>query len=356
MPIRLGVLGFAHGHVDAYLTAWKKKMRRTIQVAGGWDHDFQRIAKAQDQHKIQMYDNPEDLLAHGNLDAVVIAAETSMHAELVEMAARAGKTIILQKPLALTLEQADRIIKAVKRSGVRFTLAWQMRVDPQNVQMRKLIHDGRLGRIFMVRRRHGLSTHTWPGFENTWHVKPDLNKGMWADDAAHPIDWLLWIKGIPQSVSSEIVTLHSPKVPDDNGIAIFRYPDGALAEITCSFTQLAGENTTEIVGEKGVIIQNFGDGPSANAPRTEDVPGLKWLIKGHKHWTISGIQSPENHAERIKAFAKPLCEFLQGKRDPIATAEEGKIALEMTLACYRSSELGRRVAIQELHQKQLAPA
>ncbi|HEX8523611.1 MAG TPA: Gfo/Idh/MocA family oxidoreductase [Tepidisphaeraceae bacterium] len=353
MLINIGILGFAHGHVDAYVTAWKK-MKRTVHVVGGWDHDFQRVAKAGERHGLQMYDNPEDLLASGDVDAVMIAAETSLHAELVEMAARAGKTVILQKPMALTLEEADRIVRAVKRSGVRFTLAWQMRVDPQNVQMRKLVQDARLGRIFMIRRRHGLSTHTWAGFENTWHVKPELNRGMWADDAAHPIDWLLWMKGLPESVSAEIATLHSPKVPDDNGVAVFRYADGTLAEIACSFTCLAGENTTEIVGEKGVIIQNFGDGPSAQAPRADDAAGLKWLLKGHKQWTISGIRSPENHGQRIANLAKPLCEFLQGKREPICTAEEGRMSLAMTLACYRSSELGRRVMIAEMDQKKLA--
>jgi predicted dehydrogenase len=353
MAIRIGILGFAHGHVDAYVTMWKK-MRRTVQVVGGWDHDFQRIAKAKEQHGVQMYDLPEDLLGSGTVDAVVIAAETSMHAELVEMAARAGKAIILQKPTALTMEEADRIVKAVKKADVPFTLAWQMRVDPQNVQMRKLVRDGKIGRVFMMRRRHGLSTHTWPNFENTWHVKPELNHGMWADDAAHAIDWLLWMKGIPESVSAEIATLHNLKVPDDNGVAIFRYADGTIAEITCSFTCLAGENTTEIVGEKGVIIQNFGDGPSASAPRSDDAVGLKWLIKGHKQWTISGIHSPAGHGERIAGLAKPLCEFLNGKREALATAEEGRIALAMTLACYRSSELGRRVAISEMDQKKLS--
>jgi len=100
--------------------------------------------------------------------------------------------------MALTLEQADRIIAAVDQHQVPFTLAWQMRVDPQNREMKRLIQSGALGRVYMVRRRHGLSTHTWPRFENTWHVKPDLNKGMWADDAAHAIDFLLWLLGKPE--------------------------------------------------------------------------------------------------------------------------------------------------------------
>jgi predicted dehydrogenase len=292
-----------------------------------------------------MFDTPEDLLVHEPVDAVVIGAETSMHAGLVEMSARANRSIILQKPLALTMEDADRIVKAVEDHGVLFTIAWQMRVDPQNLHMRKLVNNDTIGRVFMLRRRHGLSTHTWKGFDKTWHVKPELNRGMWADDACHAIDFLFWMLGKPESVMAQIETLHNPSVPDDNGIAIFRYADGTLAEITCSFTCIAGENTTEIVGERGVIIQNFGDGPSAGAPRMPGAVGMKWITTGDKAWTISEIPSPASHGERIAALAPELLSFLKGERGPICTAEEARVSLAMMLACYESSISGKRVAI-----------
>src|SRR5262249_17890415 len=150
-----------------------------------------------------------------------------------------------------------RIVAAVKKHGVRFTLAWQMRVDPQNVKMKELMASGEIGRVLQFRRRHGLPTQSWAGFENTWHASKTLNRGMWADDAAHPFDLLLWLFGEPETVTAEIDTLLNPGVPDDNGVAIFRYKSGLIAEVACSFTCLAGENTTEITGDKGVVIQNY---------------------------------------------------------------------------------------------------
>src|SRR5205823_12245200 len=132
MSIRIGILGFAHGHVDAYVSAWRKLPRSEVEVVGGWDHDVLRAGKAGEQHQIRMHDKPEDVLINGQVDAVVIAAETSMHADLVVMAARAHKAIVLQKPMALTLADADRIVRAVHDHHVPITLAWQMRVDPQN--------------------------------------------------------------------------------------------------------------------------------------------------------------------------------------------------------------------------------
>jgi predicted dehydrogenase len=348
MPINVGILGLAHGHVGVYCDQWQNMPDKPIRIAGAWDSDPQRAAAAREKYKLRVFESSGDLLLDPAIEAVVIGAETAYHADLVEAAAAARKKIILQKPLALTMEQGDRIVADVERQEVPFTLAWQMRVDPQNLEMKHLILNGTLGRIYMVRRRHGLSTHLWPGFESTWHVQPELNRGMWADDACHAIDFLLWLLGKPQNVVAEIATLRSAKVPDDNGIAIFRYDNGTFAEVVSSFVCVAGENTTEIVGEEGVIIQNYGDGPSAQVPRPSDAAGLKWFLKGQKAWFRSATPSPASHGERIAALAPELAKFLLGERPPICTAEEGRASLAMTLACYRSAELGRRVRISEI--------
>lgn len=345
MPINLGILGFAHGHVGVYVDQWLKMPDAPVRVVAGWDHDRQRLSEACERFHLSSHGDPGDLLTHPNLDAVVIGAETSMHAELVEAAAAAGKAIILQKPLALTLEEGRRIVQAVHRHHVPFSLAWQMRVDPQNIEIKRLVKEGAIGRVYMVRRRHGLSTHVWPGFEDTWHVDRRLNRGMWADDASHAIDFLLWLLGEPVTVTAQIDTLRSEKVPDDHGIAIFRYADGAFAEVVSSFVCLAGENTTEIVGEDGVIIQNYGDGPSCQLPHPPG--GLKIVRKGEKDWTISAIPSPAAHSERIAALAPELLKFLRGERPPVCTAEEGLASLKMTLACYRSSELHRTIGLDD---------
>ena len=348
MPVNVGILGFAHGHVGVYCDEWAKRPELGVRVTAAWDHDAERLGRAATTRSLRSYATPGELLASADVVAVVVGAETSMHAELVEAAAAAGKAIVLQKPLALTMEQADRIVAAVGRAKVPFTVAWQMRVDPQNREMKRLLGENALGRVFMIRRRHGLSTHTWAGFDKTWHVRPELNRGMWADDAAHAIDFLLWLRGQPESVTAEIETLHNERVPDDNGVAIFRYADGTLAEIACSFTCLAGENTCEIVGERGVAIQNYGDAPSANCPRPPGAIGLKWYNAEWGQWRASEIPSPPNHAHRIAALAPELAKFLRGECPAICTAEEGRKSLAMTLACYRSAELGRRVMIREV--------
>ena len=344
MTIRLGILGFAHSHVNLYCAEWRKT--GAVQLVAGWDHDAGRATTAQSQFQIELAATPQALLARPDITAVVIAAETSRHAELVELAAAAGKSIILQKPIALTLAEADRIVTAVQRTGVSFTLAWQMRVDPHNRQIKSLLGSGEFGRVFMIRRRHGLPSQTWKDFDKTWHVQPALNRDLFADDAAHPLDFLYWLRGMPASLTAELSTLLNPAIRNDTGIVILRYADGSLGEVSCSFVALAGENVTEIICEHGVIIENYGDVPSCNVPRP---PGggaqLKWYLQKTGHWTVSDLPEIKNHGERLTGLAAPLAEFLEGQRPPLATAAEGRDVLRLVLACYDSANQGKRISL-----------
>lgn len=341
--MKTAILGFAHAHVGMYLEGWRESPALGIEAVAGWDHDATRLQESATKFGLEAVADLTALLARREIESVVIGAETSRHADLVIAAARAGKRIVLQKPLALTLAQADAIVDVVDATGVPFSLAWQMRVDPQNLRMKQLVTDGTLGRILQVRRRHGLPAHLWAGFDCSWHVQPELNRGLWADDAAHAIDFLFWLLGPPRSVMAEIATLVNPRMPDDNGIAVFRYADGAFAEVVFSATCTAAENSTEIVGERGCAIQNYGDAPSCNVPRPVDAVGLKWFLRDAHAWTDSGLPSPAGHGARIKALSGPLADFLHGRRPPIATAAEGRDVLRLTLACHDAAASGRRL-------------
>lgn len=340
--VRVGILGFAHGHVNAYCTRWGEA-DLGVGVVAGWDHDEARAATQCKHFGIERGPTAAALLERGDVDAFVIGAETSMHADLVEAASRAGKAIVLQKPIALTMAEADRIVEAVRQAGVPFTMAWQMRVDPHNVQMKELLESGRFGRVYMVRRRHCLSTHLWPGFAESWHVQPELNRDIFADDASHAVDFVYWLLGMPVSVVAELGTLHDPAIANDNAVALFRFADGAFGEVSCTFVAPAGENTAEIVCEKGLIIGNYGDAPSSGVPRPPGGIQLKWYLEEEGRWAVSDLQDVKSQGERIAGLAEPLAEFLHGRRPSIATAEEGRDVLRLILACYESAEQGRRV-------------
>ena len=347
-PVGIGILGFAHGHVGSYCELWRKHPEWGVRLVAGWDSDAARASSGCATQSVEQTGSAAELLARWDVGAVVIAAETARHAELVEQAAAAGKAIILQKPLALTMAEADRMVTAVGRARVPFTLAWQMRVDPHNLKVRSLLADGRFGRVFMIRRRHCLPTQQWKDFDKTWHVNPALNRDIFADDAAHALDFIYWLRGRPVSVMAEMGTLGNPAIPNDNAIAVFRHADRSFSEVSCTFNAVAGELVTEVICERGVIIGQYGDVPSCNNPWPPGGIQLKWYLDEEKRWTVSDLPDIHQQGARIAGLAEPLAEFLTGRRPPLASVEEGREVLRMVLACYVSSEEGRRVDLESI--------
>lgn len=343
----IGILGFAHGHVHAYCRQWFGHPEMGVRVVKGWDHDQARLATATNLYGLTPCDSAEQILSDPAIGAVVITSETSMHARLAVAAAAAGKAIIMQKPMALTISQADEIISAVQRHQVPFTMAWQMRVDPQNLQIKQLLDQGVFGQLFQFRRRHSLGVCFNPEFAKSWHVSPSLNRDLWADDAAHPIDLIYWLFGMPSTVTAELTSLYDQKMPNDNGIAIFRYENGPLVEVNCSFVSAGAEQTTEMYGEKGFLTQSYGDAVSAGTPRAADAVGMKYFLRQEQSWTNCDIPSPNSQNVRIEALAKPLADFLHGRRPALASDEEGKDVLRLVLATYVSHERGQRVSLND---------
>jgi predicted dehydrogenase len=262
---------------------------------------------------------------------------------MVKEVSRYGVNIALQKPIATTLEDAIEILKTVDRAGIRLYLLWQMRQDPQNIKIKNIIDQGVLGRVLYFRRKHCLSTHRWPDFKSSWHVKKEMNIGMWADDASHPIDLVRWYFGMPQSVYADIDTLVDCKIPDDNGIAIFRYKDGLFAEVMCSFTSDFGETTTEINGTEGCLIQYYGDAPSCNQKADHEC-SLKWKRYGDADWNTCPIQTPKHHTQRIRDLVPSILNFAKNNFTP-PSPEEYMDTLKMTLMCYESSMIKKQLLI-----------
>ncbi|MCL2159357.1 MAG: Gfo/Idh/MocA family oxidoreductase, partial [Oscillospiraceae bacterium] len=312
MAINVGILGFAHGHVMAYGGQWASHPEMGVNILKGWDADAGRAENSCKALGTQRAETLDEILGDESISAVVISSETKYHVELAEAAAEAGKAIIMYKPMALTLAGADRIVAAVEKHNVPFTLGWQMRTDPQNIKIKQLITEKTIGETFVYRRRHGLMTHLNPNFGDVWHCDPELNRDIFADDASHPIDMLNWVFGVPETVMAEMTTAANPKVVNDNGVALFKYKNGMIAEISCYFSCSASEITTEVYGAKGSVQQYYGDGCGTRLPRAAGQVGLKWFIEGESDWTDSGIPSPQGHGERLAAQAQPFSDFLHG--------------------------------------------
>lgn len=342
--IGIGIISFAHGHANAYCN--RMQTFDDVKLVACWDDNVERGENAASQYSINFSPHLEDTVNHPEIDAVIVTCETNRHAEMVEAAASEGKHILCQKPMALTLEDCDKIAEAVHKSGVKFMMAHQMRRDPANIAMRELIESGVLGKIGLLRRRHCINVLFNEAFvtgPSRWHIDPVKNMGMFMDDASHATDFIYWMLGKPTSVIAEIDNVLTDVAPDDTGVAVYRFSGGAMAILINTSVTLAGENTTEIYGDEGVAIQNYGDGPSCNMPRPEDAVALKLYTRHEPSWKDLGIAIPNSHGERIAGVPRPFIDCLKNDTEPDVSVEAGRVSVEMVLGAYRSAQEGKRV-------------
>jgi predicted dehydrogenase len=343
-PVRVGYLGVAHGHGRAY--AGRFRTFDDARLTAVWDHDAARARAFAADFGMEVAPSPAEVIRSS--DAVVVTAETSLHAELCLEAVAAGRAVLCQKPLCLTRQECDRVVEAVAAAGTFFETAFQMRYDPANRRLRELVQGGAIGRVGWARRRHCIPVLFDPAFlqgESRWHADPALNRGMFFDDAVHATDFLRWVFGEPVSVVAEVGAVLSPL--EDTGLCIFRFESGALVELANSSTTLAGENTCEVYGDEGVIVQNHDDLVSTG-PVLPPHPILLKLFRraeSEKGWQDQGIPLPPGHGTRIAAVARGFLDALHAGV-PTATAADGRAAVVMVLAAYESAATGQRVSIR----------
>ncbi len=344
--VRVGILSHAHGHLDVYCRTMQDFP--DVELVAGWDDNADRGQTAARTHGYDLRTSPEAVVADPGIDAVLIGIETHRHADMVELAASAGKHMLLQKPMATTLADCDRIIRAVNASGVKFSMAFQMRHDPANRALKRLLEQGVVGKVSVIRRRHCIGVLLNEHFVQSparWHFDPEANIGMFFDDASHPADWFYWLLGEPVSVIAEIDRIVTPVDTDDTGMAVYRFRRGEMGFLFNASTTVAGVNTAEVYGDEGTIIQDFDDAPSLSAPRHPDAVALRYIRRGDKAWTHVNVAIPATHAARIAGVPRPFINYVRGLSEDTVTAEEGKVSVGMVLGAYQAARTGRRVAL-----------
>ncbi len=342
--IRIGILSHAHGHANVYCQVMQRF--DDVKLIANWDDNEERGRQAAQNYGLDYRAHADAVIKDPTIDAVIITCETNRHAEFVERAAAEGKHILLQKPMATTLVDCDRIIAAVRKAGVKFSMAFQMRHDPVNLKIKELLDQSAVGNVAVVRRRHALNLLLNPSFldgPTRWHVDPVANVGMFFDDASHAADWFLWLLGMPRSVIAEIDNVVTRVAPDDNGVAVFRFGRGEMGILLNSSTTVAAISTTEIYGDKGTIVQDYGDQPGAITPRPEGIAPLKLIRKGDRQWTEFHLGIPASQGERLANVPRPFIDYLRGLTNQTISAEEGRQSVEMVLGAYRSAQEGRRI-------------
>jgi UDP-N-acetylglucosamine 3-dehydrogenase len=289
----------------------------------------QRLAA---QHNARTYADAQQLLDDPRVNIVVICTPTALHAGLIEGAARRGKHVFCEKPIARTLADARRAIDAAKASGVKLMIGHVLRFFPEYAAAKRLLDDGAVGRPAVVRTTRN-SGH--PRTAGDWFGDPDQSGGVMVDMVIHDLDFLLWCFGPAERVYCRALTYRGPELTD-YGLATVRFKSRVIAHVEGSWAHPPGTFFTklEIAGDAGLIDYDS----QASSP-------LQVWKKAVGDEKAPGVVVPESPLAE-SPYQIEVCEFMDAVRvgrEPCVTPEDAYSALELALAALESSRRGEPV-------------
>ncbi|MFS0614783.1 Gfo/Idh/MocA family protein [Lederbergia ruris] len=302
--LRIGMVGYkfmGRAHSHAYRDAafyFDPKVEPVLQAICGRNEE--KVKEAADQFGWNSYETDwRDLIKREDIDLIDIVTPNYNHAEIAIAAAEAGKHVFCEKPLALNLEQAQRMLEAVEKNKVLHMINHNYRFAPAIQFAKKLIEDGRLGKIYHIRATYLQDWIMDPQFPLVWRLNKDVSgSGSHGDLAAHSIDLARFLVGEFKEVTGILETFikQRPLVEDSDGLSgkassdkvgdvnvddasvfIARFANGAIG--TFEATRFAGGNRNgnrfEINGEKGSIRWDMEQMNNLEVYFHDDEPGIQ---------------------------------------------------------------------------------
>lgn len=298
----------------------------------------------QNDKTIKYYTDYKQMLAENpDIELISIATESGVHAEIALYCIEHGKNVIIEKPMAMSIADADKIIEAAEKYGVKVSACHQNRFNVAVQKMRKALEAGRFGKI-----SHASIHVRWNRDKNYYDQAPW--RGTWAQDGGalmnqciHGIDLLRWMMGgeIDEVYGKTKQQFHHYLEAEDLGMAVVSFKNGAVATIegTTNVYPKNLEETLYLFGETGTV--KIG-GTSTNnidvwdfADETEDDTTNKGLKEATSN--VYGNGHTSLFADMIDA--------VQNNRQPYVDAQAGKNALELVLAIYKSAAEGKPVKL-----------
>lgn len=291
-------------------------------------------AQALEYGLTRWYDDHRSLLDQDDIQAVVIASPTSTHREIIVQAAQAGKDIFCEKPVALTLEDTDAALEAVKKAGVKLQLGFMRRFDAGYAEAKKKIDEGAIGQPVTFK-----AIGRDPFCPKLEYADPDVSGGLILDMAIHDFDLARWLMGSEvKRVYSEGGTLVFPELNTvgdiDNAVVSLLFENGSLGNVEVSRNALYGYDIrTEVLGSEGGLMIGY----------FQQTPLLLLTRKGITHDMVSYII--ERFGEAYRRQIQHFVDCVQQGKEPEVGGMDGRAAVEIGLAATISFNEGRPVEL-----------
>jgi myo-inositol 2-dehydrogenase / D-chiro-inositol 1-dehydrogenase len=340
--VKVGLVGsgfISAIHADALKRCQGAELTAVASPTPGKAEAFAR------QHGIaHHFSDYHQLLAMDEVYMVVVGIPNDLHCEFTLAAAAAGKHIVLEKPMCLSLAEADQMLSACRKTKVKLMYAEELCFAPKYVRLKQLLDSGALGKPVLLKQSE---KHDGPHAAHFWDVNRS-GGGVTMDMGCHAIEFFRWILGRPpiKSVYAQMGThVHGDKTRgDDNAILILEFANGVTAIAEESWTKLGGmDDRAEVHGSRGVA---FADLLHGNAIETYSTTGYDYAVEkagSTVGWSFTIYEEIWNYG-----FVHEMEHFVhcvKHDKQPTVTGEDARVVMEVLFAAYESAGSGRKVTL-----------
>ncbi len=296
------------------------------------------------QFSVPHFPDMHQMMTSGTpIDVVVVLTESGRHAEHVIALAQYGKHIIVEKPMALRLQDADAMIRACDEAGVKLFVVKQNRFNVPVVKLREALAAGRFGKLVMgtvrVRWCRPQSYYDQDEWRGTWA----FDGGVLTNQASHHVDLLEWMMGDVESVVAMSSTALAKIEAEDTAVVIVRFASGALGaiEATTAARPTDLEGSISILGERGTVeIGGFAVNKMRTWKFTDPVPGDEEVMERYS------VNPPSVYGFGHQAYYEHVVDCIAKDRRHLVDGLEGRRSLELINAIYESVETRREVSLR----------
>jgi myo-inositol 2-dehydrogenase/D-chiro-inositol 1-dehydrogenase len=289
-----------------------------------------------------VYTDYREMLKQQDIEMVTITAPNRLHCQMTIDIANAGKHVVCEKPLCMTLEEADLMIDTCKKQGVLLMYGEELFFTPKYVKAKEMADQGAFGKVYEVKQSE---KHFGPHASWFWDVNQS-GGGVFMDMGCHGIAFVYWFLNRPKlkKVTARMGTyVHADKTKgDDNSICLLEFENNAVGIVEDSWARRGGmDDRIEVYGSEGVTYANLHMG---NALETYSENGYGYAVEkapGTQGWSYPVFDELYNYG-----FPQEMVHFarcVRGKETCMATGEDGRFVQEVLLAGYQSAGLGRTV-------------
>jgi predicted dehydrogenase len=298
-----------------------------VRVVAASARTPERLLRFTAEHGGTGYRDYHELLADPAVDAVCIVLPNDLHAEAAIAAARAGKAVMVEKPMTSTLADADAIVRVVGETGVPFMVAHPYRFMRAYAEAIRLIREGAIGRPVVAT---AAMVKDWTfSVREPWHLAP--GGGMWLTNGCHLVDRLcLVLDAVPTDVRAIMAARFHPQEADDFGVGLVGFEGGAVGFARAiGYSAGARDDWTEVQGTEGALRVNHTDG----------------LFIGKRDEWEAVLPEPSPQLDAIVAEWEAFLPHARGEAPSPVTAEYGRLIMATVLAGMTSSETGQVVPV-----------